>query len=61
MEYTEEIEADMVIHLYVNGVKLSAVEKMGDEQAPRYNPGQTVHITIDGDYLHIFDKDGNRV
>lgn len=61
VEYVEMIEADLFVHLNVDGKKIIAVEKVSDRIGEKYLRGQDVHIRFDADRFHLFDKDGNRI
>ncbi|MBR0137095.1 MAG: ABC transporter ATP-binding protein [Erysipelotrichaceae bacterium] len=60
VEYTEQIEADLLVHLKVNGKELIAVERSSDEQM-KYLRNQNVQIELDPEYFHFFDKNGKRL
>lgn len=59
--YTEMIESDLIIHLKAEEHEMVAVEKISNFDEVKYLPEQEVKITLDSEYFHIFDKEGNRV
>lgn len=59
--YTEMIESDLIIHLKAEEYEMVAVEKISNFDEVKYLPEQEVKITLDSEYFHIFDKEGNRV
>ena len=61
IEYTEVIEADLIIHLMIDDVKCIAVEKMNDADSFRYVKGDKVRLRFDQDRFHLFDEEGNRI
>ncbi|MBQ1482753.1 MAG: ABC transporter ATP-binding protein [Erysipelotrichaceae bacterium] len=61
VEYVEIIEADRIIHLGLEGRKLTAVEKINDAGRLTYLKGDAVMIKADPDRIHLFDKEGNRI
>ena len=60
IEYTEVIEPDQIVHLILEGRRLTAVEKM-NSGGLTYLKGDSVMIRPDPDRIHLFDKDGNRI
>ena len=61
VEYTEIIEADLIIHLMIDDKKCIVVEKMNDSDSFRYVRGDKVKIRFDQESFHLFDEDGNRI
>ena len=61
IEYTEVIEADLIIHLLINDHKCIAVEKINNTDSFRYVRGDKVRIRFDEDKFHLFDEEGNRI
>ena len=61
IEYTEVIEADLIIHLMIDDEKCIAVEKMNDADSFRYVRGDKVRLRFDQDRFHLFDEEGNRI
>ena len=61
VEYTEVIEADLIIHLLIDDKKCIVVEKINDTDSFRFVKGDKVKIKFDQDRFHLFDKDGNRI
>ena len=61
VEYTEVIEADLIIHLLINDKKCIVVEKINDTDSFRFVKGDKVKIKFDQDRFHLFDKEGNRI
>ncbi|MBR0474561.1 MAG: ABC transporter ATP-binding protein [Erysipelotrichaceae bacterium] len=59
--YTEMIESDLIIHLKAAEHEMVAVEKISNFDEVKYLPEQEVKITLDSEYFHVFDKEGNRV
>lgn len=59
--YTEMIESDLIIHLKAEEHEMVAVEKISNFDEVKYLPEQEVKITLDSEYFHVFDKEGNRV
>ncbi len=61
IEYTEIIEADLIIHLLIDDKKCTVVEKMNSEDSFRYVRGDKVRLKFDQDRFHLFDEEGNRI
>ena len=61
IEYTEVIEADLIVHLMIDDEKCIAVEKMNDADSFRYVRGDKVRLRFDQDRFHLFDEEGNRI
>ena len=61
VEYTEVIEADLIIHLLIDDKKCIVVEKINDTDSFRFVKGDKVKIKFDQDRFHLFDKEGNRI
>ena len=59
--FTEVIESDLIIHLKAEEHEMVAVEKISNFDEVKYLPEQEVKITLDSEYFHVFDKEGNRV
>lgn len=59
--YTEMIESDLIIHLKAEEHEIVVVEKISNFDEVKYLPEQEVKITLDSEYFHVFDKEGNRV
>lgn len=59
--FTEMIESDLIVHLMAEEHELVAVEKISNFDEAKYLPEQEVNITLDSEYFHVFDKEGNRV
>lgn len=59
--YTEMIESDLIIHLKAEEHEMVVVEKISNFDEVKYLPEQEVKITLDSEYFHVFDKEGNRV
>lgn len=61
VRYTETIEADLHVHLAVQDLNVTVVEKVDPAQPYRYSNGQKVRLRFDSDRFHIFDQEGNRI
>ena len=61
IEYTEVIEADLIIHLDIDGEKCVVVEKADDADSFHYVKGDKVRLRFDQDRFHLFDEEGNRI
>ena len=61
IEYTEVIEADLIIHLLIDDKRCIVVKKINDTDSFRFVKGDEVKIKFDQDRFHLFDKDGNRI
>lgn len=61
IEYTEIIEADLIIHLLIKDKKCTVVEKMNDNDSFRYVRGDKARLKFDQDRFHLFDEEGNRI
>jgi multiple sugar transport system ATP-binding protein len=61
VSYVEQIEADLYIHLLLQGEELVAVEKIVSNDALKYNRGHKVYLTFDTDRIHLFDGEGKRL
>ena len=61
IEYTEMIESDLIIHLKAGETSLTAVEKISNPDQISYFRDQEVCLTLDQDYFHIFNQDGERI
>ncbi|MBQ1827106.1 MAG: ABC transporter ATP-binding protein [Erysipelotrichaceae bacterium] len=60
VEYCEQIEADLLIHLKVADRELIAVERSSEDEM-RYIRNQKVRILLDPETFHFFDKNGKRL
>ncbi|MBQ6333905.1 MAG: ABC transporter ATP-binding protein [Erysipelotrichaceae bacterium] len=60
VEYVENIEADDIIHLDIDGHKIT-VTKKADNGSSQYLRGQKVKLHFDRAYFHIFNKEGERL
>ncbi len=61
IEYTEMIEADLIIHAKIDETEVILVEKMNGSNEMKYLRGQTISIAFDPQYFHLFKKEGNRI
>ena len=55
------IESDLIIHLKAEETSLTAVEKISNPDQISYFRDQEVCLTLDQDYFHIFNQDGERI
>ena len=60
IEYTELANTDLLIHLDLDGRKLTALEKAKEDQF-RYFKGEEVKISFEKQDLHFFNEEGNRI
>ena len=61
VEYVEQIEADLFIHLSVQGEQVVAIERSGSDDVMRYQRGQNVFLDFDTDRIHLFNISGTRI
>ena len=61
VEYVEQIEADLFIHLSVQGEQVVAIERSGSDDVMRYQRGQDVFLDFDTDRIHLFNISGTRI
>ena len=61
VSYTEPIGADLIIHCQKNDREIIVVEKIREGNEMPYLRGQKLLVSTDQQYLHIFDKEGNRL
>ncbi len=61
VEYVEQIEADIFIHLSVQGEQVVAIERSGSDDLMRYQRGQDVFLDFDTDRIHLFNISGTRI
>lgn len=61
VDYSEQIESDVVIHVQCDGKEICLVEKANKDLSNLLSPGLNIKIDFQEDMAHIFDKDGNRV
>ena len=60
IEYTELANMDLLIHLDLDGRKLTALEKAKEDQF-RYFKGEEVKVSFEKQDLHFFNEEGNRI
>ncbi len=60
IEYTELANTDLLIHLDLDGRKLTALEKAKEDQF-RYFKGEEVKVSFEKQDLHFFNEEGNRI
>jgi multiple sugar transport system ATP-binding protein len=60
IEYTELANTDLLIHLDLDGRKLTALEKTKEDQF-RYFKGEEVKVSFEKQDLHFFNEEGNRI
>lgn len=61
VEYSEIVEPDQIVHLILEGCRLTVVEKTSTSDNMTYLKGDSVMIRPDPDRIYLFDKDGNRI
>ncbi|MBQ6559945.1 MAG: ABC transporter ATP-binding protein [Erysipelotrichaceae bacterium] len=61
IEYTEMIEADLIIHAKADDQEIIIVEKMDGNNEMKYMRGQEIRISFDPMYFHLFNKKGDRI
>ena len=61
VEYTEMIEADLIIHASLNEEKIVITERAKGEEVMPYVRGQEINVKADGKYLYLFDEEGKRI
>ena len=61
VEYTEIVEADLIIHALIENKETVIVEKYRPDQPIPYLNGQMIHISFDEDSFHLFNKEGKRI
>ena len=61
IEYTEMIEADLIIHAIAEEKEVILIEKMNGNNEMKYMRGQPIRIAFDPKYFHLFNKEGNRI
>ena len=61
VKYTEVVEADLIVHASVDDRELVIVEKYKPDQPIPYMNGQTIHVSLDEDCFHLFDREGRRI
>ena len=60
IDYTELANMDLLIHLDLDGRKLTALEKAKEDQF-RYFKGEEVKVSFEKQDLHFFNEEGNRI
>ena len=60
IDYTELANMDLLIHLDIDGKKLTALEKAKEDQF-RYFKGEEVKVSFEKQDLHFFNEEGNRI
>ena len=60
IDYTELANMDLLIHLDLDGRKLTALEKAKEDQF-RYFKGEEVKVSFEKEDLHLFNKEGERI
>jgi multiple sugar transport system ATP-binding protein len=60
IDYTELANTDLLIHLDLDGRKLTALEKAKEDQF-RYFKGEEVKVSFEKQDLHFFNEEGNRI
>ncbi len=60
IDYTELANMDLLIHLDIDGKKLTALEKAKEDQF-RYFKGEEVKVSFEKEDLHLFNKEGERI
>ncbi|MBQ1346702.1 MAG: ABC transporter ATP-binding protein [Erysipelotrichaceae bacterium] len=60
IDYTELANTDLLIHLDLDGRKLTALEKTKEDQF-RYFKGEEVKVSFEKQDLHFFNEEGNRI
>ena len=61
IEYTEMIEADLIIHAKADDQEIIIVEKMDGSNEMKYMRGQPIRISFDPAYFHLFNRQGERI
>ncbi|MEE3408966.1 MAG: ABC transporter ATP-binding protein [Erysipelotrichaceae bacterium] len=60
IDYTELANMDLLIHLDIDGKKLTALEKAKEDQF-RYFKGEEVKVSFEKEDLHLFNEEGERI
>ncbi|MEE3426129.1 MAG: TOBE domain-containing protein, partial [Erysipelotrichaceae bacterium] len=60
IDYTELANMDLLIHLDIDGKKLTALEKAKEDQF-RYFKGEEVKVSFEKEDLHLFNEKGERI
>ena len=60
IDYTELANMDLLIHLDLDGRKLTALEKAKEDQF-RYFKGEEVKVSFEKEDLHLFNEKGERI
>ncbi len=60
IDYTELANMDLLIHLDIDGKKLTALEKAKEDQF-RYFKGEEVKVSFEKEDLHLFNDKGERI
>ncbi len=61
IEYTEMIEADLIVHAKAEEKEIILVEKMNGSNEMKYMRGQPIRIAFDPKYFHLFNQNGERI